>query len=188
MHGLRLINNNYVASGDGRDAIVYHDGGFRGGNAGRDNISQHLHKPMAGSPKLRRQSTLGYNARVEASTQHLNLSKSSASFLQEVKEKIKKEEDTRTSLHNRGDLPELLRSKSDPGLTGSTPFARSVGLGATSRMHPLASTSPKSLTQKLVTTSSFRGTQTAEPAWTKNLTLPVRSGYSRMPFGGVWPN
>mmetsp|Transcript_23441 Transcript_23441/g.66898 ORF Transcript_23441/g.66898 Transcript_23441/m.66898 type:complete len:148 (-) Transcript_23441:248-691(-) len=77
--GLRTINNNYVASGDGRDLLIYHDQNFRGGKAGMSLTSPHLPSPNTGQAKLRRPvgSSVGYNARVEAHTQHLNLSQSS---------------------------------------------------------------------------------------------------------------
>lgn len=89
MYGLRLINNNYVANGTGKDVTITYDPNFRGGRLGSVNQMQHFPHPKAGTPKRRKDEATGFNARDEAYKQALNVSRSSLLLRQEAKEKIR---------------------------------------------------------------------------------------------------
>ncbi|CAK9050566.1 unnamed protein product [Durusdinium trenchii] len=89
MYGLRLINNNYVANGTGKDVTITYDPNFRGGRLGSVNQLQHFPNPKAGLPKRRKDEATGYNARDEGYKQALNVSRSAFLLRQDAKDKIK---------------------------------------------------------------------------------------------------
>eukprot|EP00931_Biecheleriopsis_adriatica_P001884 TRINITY_DN1023_c0_g1_i1.p1 TRINITY_DN1023_c0_g1~~TRINITY_DN1023_c0_g1_i1.p1 ORF type:complete len:240 (-),score=36.75 TRINITY_DN1023_c0_g1_i1:30-650(-) len=85
MYGLRLINNNYVANGTGRDLTINYDASFRGGRFGAGQQVQHLPKPWVDTPKTRKHHVTGPDARVEPHTQTLNCSSPSSTFIRSQK-------------------------------------------------------------------------------------------------------
>eukprot|EP00435_Cladocopium_sp_Y103_P037402 s2353_g9.t2 len=128
MYGLRLINNNYVANGTGKDVTITYDPNFRGGRLGSVNQLQHFPNPKAGAPKRRKDEATGFNARDEAYKQALNVSRSSFLVRQEAKEKIKESakfrfsddaSKTMNTVMSLSSLPasrDLLRASSAPSL------------------------------------------------------------------------
>jgi len=88
MYGLRLINNNYVANGTGKDVTIIYDPSFRGGRLGSVNQMQHFPNPQAGPVKLRKLPDTGLDARDEGYKQKLNCGKSAATTVREAKDKI----------------------------------------------------------------------------------------------------
>ncbi|CAE7482673.1 unnamed protein product [Symbiodinium pilosum] len=88
MYGLRLINNNYVANGTGKDVTIIYDPSFRGGKLGSVNQMQHFPNPKAGPAKLRKLPDTGLDARDEGYKQKLNCGKSAAVTVKEAKAKI----------------------------------------------------------------------------------------------------
>eukprot|EP00933_Yihiella_yeosuensis_P076256 TRINITY_DN8593_c0_g1_i1.p1 TRINITY_DN8593_c0_g1~~TRINITY_DN8593_c0_g1_i1.p1 ORF type:complete len:207 (+),score=36.65 TRINITY_DN8593_c0_g1_i1:144-764(+) len=77
MYGLRLINNNYVANGTGRDLTINYDPGYRGGKFLQGQQQSHLPKPWVGSSKAKKDNIVkGLDARDEGYKQTLNTSRS----------------------------------------------------------------------------------------------------------------
>ncbi|OLP87243.1 hypothetical protein AK812_SmicGene31548 [Symbiodinium microadriaticum] len=88
MYGLRLINNNYVANGTGKDVTIVYDPSFRGGRLGSVNQMQHFPNPKAGPVKLRKLPDTGLDARDEGYKQILNCGRSAGVVVKEAKAKI----------------------------------------------------------------------------------------------------
>mmetsp|Transcript_143536 Transcript_143536/g.357687 ORF Transcript_143536/g.357687 Transcript_143536/m.357687 type:complete len:202 (+) Transcript_143536:76-681(+) len=194
--GLRLINNNYVARGDGRDALLYYDAHFRGGKVGGGAANQHMPSPQAGVAKPLRPggSSLGFGARVEGHTQHLNLSKSSFANTSERKLRMTAEgwcpgpaSPSRTSLASHAATLEhsLTRSRSEPGKAFSPVWRESSLCGglhfSTSKLNLLGGVEDSvSFTAKISDGSSH------EPEWTKPVRWKTSQCISRTPGGGFW--
>mmetsp|Transcript_14289 Transcript_14289/g.39546 ORF Transcript_14289/g.39546 Transcript_14289/m.39546 type:complete len:201 (-) Transcript_14289:106-708(-) len=193
--GLRKINNNYVASGDGRDLLIYHDQSFRGGKAGTALTHPHLPNPTSGVPKVRRPvgSTLGFNARTEPHTQHLNLSQSSLKDVEGKKTRVLEGLGaTGASLVTGSNFP---RSRSQPSSNLEEPMkpftyrweeSTRPRVG-TSDWNPTAYALPDYggvPARDLDLTSSMRAPE--ETAWNKRFPLRAYPGYSRTGLGGFW--
>ena len=128
MYGLRLINNNYVANGTGKDVTITYDPTFRGGRLGSVNQLQHFPNPKAGLPKRRKDEATGFNARDEAYKQALNVSRSAFLVRKDAKEKIQESakfrfsddaSKTMNTVMSLSSLPasrDLIRASSAPSL------------------------------------------------------------------------
>lgn len=189
--GLRTINNNYVASGDGRDLLIYHDQSFRGGKMGMGLTSPHLPGRSRFDVKVSRPvgSSLGFNARNEGHTQHLNLSQSSVRAVSEKKTRI-----FEGGLSGLGatDL-QFGHARSQPKLEApKKPFSY---VWAESSRKPAFDWDP---VQQRSLFGDFGGGMSAQefdlpsrrraeaPSWNKRLPLQSYPGYSRTPLGGIW--
>jgi hypothetical protein len=199
MAGLRLVNNNFVPYGDGRDLMVFYDSSFRGGKLCQESVLTHFPNPKAGVPKLFKSPKKGFGARVEADTQHLNCARNMNTYLAETKAKLAEAKKTsklprRIALGASDDnLPEMLRSRSDPGLDGLTPFSRSTGMAATTSAACLRrpSSAPcgsfATETLQMPSPSPEATARGKTPRWTNNLARTSYSGIARTPYGGFWP-
>jgi len=84
--GLRRINNKYIATGQGRDLFIFQDHGWRSGKSGSGHSYGFLPRATTSEMKLSR--TSGSNPRLDASRQHLSLSRSSGDIMRERKERM----------------------------------------------------------------------------------------------------
>jgi len=187
--GLRTINNNYVASGDGRDLCIYHDQSFRGGKSGLGLTSPHLPSPATNAAKFQRPvgMTRGFNARNEGHTQHLNLSQSSYKAVTDKKTRLLGEGATFKS-----DMQQV-HARSQPGLGDAKKPFRFVW-EESARPRAIAEWSPPpllgatgdlgALPAQELDLSDSRAADSA--AWTKRMPLRSYPGYTRTPMGGFW--
>mmetsp|Transcript_31364 Transcript_31364/g.73157 ORF Transcript_31364/g.73157 Transcript_31364/m.73157 type:complete len:189 (-) Transcript_31364:71-637(-) len=184
--GIARINNHYVADGNGRDLTILYDAGYRAGRQGLDRVSKHWPKAKVMPAKLRRPPglTLGFSARIEADTQHLNTSKPSHRSVFEAKSKMGEELDMRASALMMS-TPKLAKSRSDPGLTNGMVFERSRGISASmAKLHEVRpSTVPEVPRPKLLSADEMR-----TPMWERELARNPYAGFARTSYGGYWPN
>mmetsp|Transcript_44889 Transcript_44889/g.113751 ORF Transcript_44889/g.113751 Transcript_44889/m.113751 type:complete len:199 (-) Transcript_44889:195-791(-) len=191
--GLRLINNNYVSGGDGRDALICYDAGYRGGSQGMTRVHQHFPAPKADSPKLLRPigSTLGWDARTEAHSQHLNCSGSMFKKTGERKLKMTSEGWTkpappRSSLASTALELErsLTRSTSEPGATFS-PMWRDLPKQRPSIFG--GATRPGAMMREDCDMASEAGSVRADvPSWSKPVRFNSMQCCARTAGGGFW--
>lgn len=195
MHGLRKINNTYTPDGSGRDLLIYYDPAFRGGRQCDDKFSPHFPKPETGDVKLGRAPKTGYDARIEAGSQHLNLSRSSFNTNRAKKINIadpyaNRLEELRLLSTTRASET-LFRSKSDPALLGSCPFRRSYGAvsAATQSILPRPLGGSTSMTQLPKAGSGVSSSPTKsskKEIWTEPGERHQYMGFSRTAYGGLW--
>mmetsp|Transcript_31724 Transcript_31724/g.69305 ORF Transcript_31724/g.69305 Transcript_31724/m.69305 type:complete len:188 (-) Transcript_31724:78-641(-) len=181
--GQRRINNKYVASGDGRDLIILMSAGYRGGRLHEVRTLPHFCRPSADAPKVRRPvgSTLGWTARTEAHTQHLNLASSVAPFVANARKKIDQEKlrSSGYSWPTPATMPAIMRSRSDPGLDGTSPFRRTTGsIGIPFKESLL------DISQGWEKTDKVRRAKREVPVWEKPLRLSAHA--TRTESGGFW--
>lgn len=202
MYGLRLMNNNYTAAGDGRDLVINYDAGFRGGKLFQDKLPQHLPKPWV-NPRSSGKSRVS----TEPHEQTLHLTRSTVFSVNEKKERLQASSKlhfpmvSTTSLDQSvgsvvGASPGLLRSASSPG-----------GLGVSSGFRPRWDTPAVSLDCQLAVgedpqkeqpfgqlpqlETSMSGTWVpADPllSWPAPRFLDPRHGFGRMESGCPWLN
>lgn len=190
-HGLRLINNNYVADGSGRDRLIYYDRSFRGGRECSAAFSPHMVSGPTGPGSLaqlkeRDRPRVGFNHRAEAYAQVKSLSLSSERFLTDWRTRSLARmtgewDQKRLTLAGKqqDDIKTLLRVRSDPGLVqqDACPFRRSVGImhGSTHFKPP---PTPKVFSQTAPASSAKFVADDAE--------RHEYPGFSRTPYGGFW--
>lgn len=177
MYGLRLINNNYVAAGDGRDLMINYDANFRGGKRGNTDVIQFFPKPQAGPSKARKHVTLGFNARTEAAAQTLNCSRSSFHQLRDAKARLGSLRPITAPVGDAGARSSSTPSRAEP-FRPRWEHVKELDFRATDTA--LAHRTEKQLTAP-------RPTKPHEP-WNDQCFVPSRSGFSRDPGGGIWPH
>lgn len=186
--GLRLINNNYVPNGSGRDLLIYHDTSFRGGSVGGARTQSYLPKSSGGDPKHARPvgSSLGFNARNEGSTQHLNCSKDLFRTVSDTKKRMTMQgwSGTASSPSFDSNVSKLL-SKYGGNSNSNVPFARSRARSAASLdLGPHADQSPP----ETPFTEEFRERRTRPEVqeWNKSVPITYRMAVGRTSSGGFW--
>lgn len=195
MAALRLVNNNYVANGTGRDLMVVFDSSYRGGNLGQESVLTHFPNPRAGEPKYSKSPKKGFGARVEGDTQHLNCSRGMNKLMAETKGRISLARSSAPRLNgatSQENLPNLLRSRSDPALAGLTPFCRTKGMAATMSASNFAQTFSSMIPEQessrmLPPSAEMMARKFESPSWTTNMARNSYLGFARNPGGGFWP-
>ncbi|CAE6933186.1 unnamed protein product [Symbiodinium natans] len=203
MYGLRLINNNYVANGTGKDVTITYDPSFRGGRLGSVNQMQHFPRPQAGTVKLRKLPDTGLDARDEGYKQILNCGRSAGSTVKEAKVKIREGSKFRfrddanqtfgtvMSLKSLPASRELIRASSAPSLPSGQNFRTRWNLPASvidNGEEALARQEEKTpLAEKSLLPTYWRP---KDPAldWPAPGFLHPCHGFSRTDGGMPWPN
>lgn len=189
--GLRLINNNYVPDGTGRDRLVYYDRGFRGGKECTNQFLAHFNNGPTGPGSLcelreRDRPLMGFNHRAEGYAQVKSLSSPSDKFLTDWRTKsiartTSEWEQRRRDLRMKqaDDERVLLRVRSDPGLDRPKdfPFKRSIGTMHNPCFYPPPPTpSPFDLITPPPPKKFIRD----------DMERNEYPGFSRTPYGGLW--
>lgn len=188
--GLRLINNNYVPDGSGRDRLIYYDRSFRGGRECTNSFRPHFNNGPTGPGSLAElkpedRPRLGFNHRAEAYAQVKSLSLSTEKYLDDWRQRSLARmcgewDQKRVSLagKHQDEKHALLRVRSDPGLLQpqECPFRRTIGIahGSTYAKPP---PTPKMFAQTAPAQSKFVADDADRHEY---------PGFSRTPYGGFW--
>ncbi|CAJ1333190.1 unnamed protein product [Effrenium voratum] len=202
MYGLRLINNNYVANGTGKDVTITYDPTFRGGRLGSVNQLQHFPNPKAGAPKRRKDENTGFNQRDEAYKQTLNCSRSAFLVRKDAKERIKESAKFRFSDDANKTLGTVLSLKSLPAsrelirATSAPSFQAAAACNFRPRWDVPAMALDEAVTSQEQAAEEVKRSllpsywRPKDPAldWPAPGFLHPTTGFSRTDGGGPWPN
>eukprot|EP00930_Biecheleria_cincta_P035014 TRINITY_DN24124_c0_g1_i1.p1 TRINITY_DN24124_c0_g1~~TRINITY_DN24124_c0_g1_i1.p1 ORF type:complete len:181 (+),score=15.87 TRINITY_DN24124_c0_g1_i1:58-600(+) len=180
MHGLRAVNNCYVAAGDGRDLHILHDHGYRGGKHGAARLDPYWPGSKMSLPSPRRPRSVG----CDANSQFLNTSRPMSTLLREAKARLAEAE--------RGRPLRPMPAWAERGDANATFTPRQVPFTPRWELPPapLQSARPWSYQEARdgqLTSATTPRKATPADVEVEAIHMPARAGFSRTNFGGMWP-
>lgn len=180
MHGLRAVNNRYVAAGDGRDLHILHDAGYRGGKHGAAKLEPYWPGSKMSLPSPRRPHSVGG----DASSQILNTSRPVSTLLRETKLRLAEAERGRPARPMHGWVD---RDDANVSFTArQVPFTPRWDLPPAPPLSARPWSHQEARDGQLTLATTPRKAAPVEVE-IEPIHMPARAGFSRTNIGGMWP-